>query len=155
MSRSLASSGGARRIVLHDALAGPRGHLGGLKAQVRCLGGNLGGFRGPSWGHFGTLGGYLGDLRGYVGRSWYGKPKNMQFVSIYARWSAGLGCHCEGLRTTDSVLGDLLGAREGHLEAILEVLGVILVDSLGVIEVSVCRDRWYHWEVQFVSYSQI
>ena len=62
-----------------------------------------------------------------------------------------LGNHVGGLRTTFSDLETVLGAIGGHLEAMLEVLGAILVDSLGVIEVYECQDRWHDWEVQFFS----
>ena len=89
----------------------------------------------------GASGGHLADLRGYVGGCWCGKPKNIKFVSVYARFPAGLGCHFEDLRITAFDLG----RRFADL-----VLGFTLVDSLGVIEVSLCQDRRSHWEVQFV-----
>ena len=54
-------------------LAGPRGYIGGLKAQVGGLGSDFAGSWRPCWGHVGDLGCYFGDLRAYVGRSWLGK----------------------------------------------------------------------------------
>ena len=61
-------------------MAGSGGHLGRLKAQVRCLGGHIGGSCGPSWGHLRGLGSYHEDFPGYVRRS---RPIKQNKLSSY------------------------------------------------------------------------
>ena len=82
-----------------------------------------------SGGHFGDISGVLGAIFGVffvmLDSFYLGNQKG----AVLVRFWAGLGGHCGGLKVQFRVLEAILGAPGAHLEAVFEVLGVILADS--------------------------
>ena len=83
-----------------------------------------------------AFGGHFGDILGVLGVFfWIFQAMLDEFDlgnrkgAVLVRFWAGIGGHCGGLKVQFRVLEAILGAPGAHLEAVFEVLGVILVDS--------------------------
>ena len=95
-------------------LAGPRGHLGDLKAQDEGLEGDFVCPWRPSWSHVGDLGGNFGDSSSLCWTKLAVETENVDFVSVLARFCGGM------LGSSWSMFGHL-GVILGHLEANLRL----------------------------------
>ena len=107
-------------------LEGPRGYLGGLKAQVGGLGSDFVGSWRPSWGHVGDLGYCLGDFRAYAGRSWLGKPTKRTSYRYLQGFVQKNVCDWQSSWGHLGAYLSLLGPSWRPSWAMLEILGAIL-----------------------------